>query len=125
MFRKTGSWKRGSLILTEGIIKDSEQRQKCTGSANDSHSIRGKKWTFLLINQVPPLGRVKITNMDFLSSTNQCFGIVIVAAFTTNGLSPDLISLAQPGGLEGGNSQAPENQARSHYLWIDVGGIIG
>lgn len=33
------------------------------------------------------------------------------------------ISLAwpQPEGLEGGNSQAPENQARSHYLWIDVG----
>jgi hypothetical protein len=40
-------------------------------------------------------------------------------------MSPDLISLAQPGGLEGGNSQAPENQARFHYLWIDVGGIIG
>lgn len=46
LFRKTGSWETRSLILTEGIIKlrvADKQRNKCTGSANDPHIIRGKK----------------------------------------------------------------------------------
>lgn len=65
-------WRKALLRVAD------KQRNKCTGSANDPHSIRGKKWTFLLINQVPLPGRVGITSMGFVSSINQCFGIVIV-----------------------------------------------